>query len=531
MAMPPHPYGVEPEGNILLQEGDAVARAHAMRREGLGFFFARLDDNTILKICGFMKPAALGTLAAVSDVWRAFANFEEVWKTLVAAHVASAPCSFRGGSWKATFRLANVHGSAAAAAPAPARARTRGVSVFSDALFLPHQLTYGPNNFCATPRGPPVARIRELDLASFAHDFEAGAGKPVILEEGGRVDEAATGTDGSIGASSSAWDEAALRTHHGAKVFHAGGVNFRLADYLDYARDNRDDQPLYLFDPTFGATAPALLEAYEPPVYFRDDLFSLLDEGLPSSARPDYRWLLIGGARSGQSWHKDPNMASAWNLTLRGRKRWLFFPPHVTPPGVFPTSHDGGHDYVTPIALAEWARDHYAEACRTPGFVEAETGPGDVTYVPRGWWHMVLNVAPLTVAVSHHFLSPAGLHTTLRLLRETPWQVSGIDRGLSRDTAEQEQQPAAAAASAPGPAAVTTAEAREAEDHAKRTAAGVALHDHLVSKLRARRPEALEAAEALLREQDARREQRAPPGLKALVAPVEAPSSFSFGFG
>ena len=186
----------------------------------------------------------------------------------------------------------------------------------------------------------------------------------------------------------------------------------------------------------------------------------------------------------------------------------------MTPPGVFPTSTDGGHDYATPIALAEWARDHYAEACRTPGFVEAETGPGDVTFVPRGWWHMVLNVAPLTVAVSHHFVSPAGLYTTLRLLRTTPHQVSGVDRGLTRDRGDD--------------AGAMTAEEREAADHARRTAAGVALHDRLVAALLEKRPEVLEAAEATLAAEAAR---RAPSALKRAVAPEEAAPSFAFGFG
>ena len=39
-----------------------------------------------------------------------------------------------------------------------------------------------------------------------------------------------------------------------------------------------------------------------PPHFGEEDLFSVL-----GAARPDYRWLIVGPARSGSSFHKDPN--------------------------------------------------------------------------------------------------------------------------------------------------------------------------------------------------------------------------------
>ena len=257
----------------------------------------------------------------------------------------------------------------------------------------------------------------DLDRAAFRERFEADGGSPVVLEGLGK-DAVASG----------AWTAAALEARYGDRVYHAGGVNFRLADYLRYGASNADDPPFYVFDPTVGSSTPELLAHYAVPEYFQDDLFDLLDD----AERPDYRWLLLGGPRSGQSWHTDPNSTSAWNLTLEGSKRWLFFPPHVTPPGVFPTSTDGGHDYATPIALAEWARDHYAEACRTPGFVEAETGPGDVTFVPRGWWHIWW--ASSSAPPSHRRTGPPSVATIGSSASSAPCFVRSLRRAPSSYT-------------------------------------------------------------------------------------------------
>lgn len=233
MALPAHPHGVEPEGNLLLLGREACLAAHSARVSGLGNFFGLLNDSTLLRICSFATPEVLAALCATSDIFSAFASFEEHWRVATLRKFTTAPLSIFCSSWKATYlnavrTIPGVDG----APPPPARTRTRGVSVFSDALFLPHQLTFGPNHFGTSPRGPPIARIAKGNIEGFSEEFEKGWGRPVVIEGFG---------EGSVGAGSRAWDESSLRTLIGERVFHAGGVNFRLSSYLDYARNNTDE--------------------------------------------------------------------------------------------------------------------------------------------------------------------------------------------------------------------------------------------------------------------------------------------------
>ena len=47
-----------------------------------------------------------------------------------------------------------------------------------------------------------------------------------------------------------------------------------------------------------------------------------------------------GPARSGSIFHIDPNQTNAWNVCVKGRKKWIFYPPNQNPPGVV-SSADG----------------------------------------------------------------------------------------------------------------------------------------------------------------------------------------------
>ena len=71
----------------------------------------------------------------------------------------------------------------------------------------------------------------------------------------------------------------------------------------------------------------AMLEECSIPEHFAEDLMQVVGHD-----RPDYRWLIMGPARSGSNFHVDPNCNFAWNATVHGRKKWILYPPHVRPP-------------------------------------------------------------------------------------------------------------------------------------------------------------------------------------------------------
>ena len=74
---------------------------------------------------------------------------------------------------------------------------------------------------------------------------------------------------------------------------------------------------------------------------------------------PPPRWLILGPARSGSSFHVDPNNTSAWNAVVTGAKKWILYPPTCIPPGVHPSAD--GADVATPVSLTEWFLNFYQE--------------------------------------------------------------------------------------------------------------------------------------------------------------------------
>lgn len=403
-----HPLGVYPLGNALVDPG-----ASSRRASGLGVL-RRLGDERLLALLRFLDPRSLARCSVASPLLRAYAGSEDLWHTHclreLLASAGGEGCTgpalrWGGCSWREAFAFS--HGTR----PPPAKPQSR---VYSDVLYrgFYYAATELQESWLEADTLPRV-QASELSTEDFIQRFEQKS-CPVVLE-GCVTDWPAMKT----------WSREDLIRRFGDTRFAAGACDFPLQEFYAYADRNMDDVPMFIFDKYFSKRAKALLDDYEVPRFFRGrDLFDLLGE-----QRPDFRWLLIGHRRSGSKWHLDPNKTCAWNAVVRGRKRWLLLPPGCPPPGVHP-SKDGA-EVTQPLSLLEWFANFYEELKRHVQLnsawelKEGTCGPGDLVFIPSGWWHCVLNLDDDTIAVTQNYASETHVHGIRRFLSEKKDQVSG----------------------------------------------------------------------------------------------------------
>lgn len=400
----PHPLGVRPIGNMYSEDA-----ACCIRQRSLGRHISLLPDDVLCRLLTFCDAASLRALALSSRACYAFSRDEDLWRALTLNTYAS---DFRfAGSWRCTYTLAERMATQACGSKRP-RATVQAVGVYSDVLFHKWRCM----SAVMQPEWMEVSNVERVDGGRLSGDefykrFEE-PGTPVIL----------TGVVPNWRASER-WNSKYLRDTSGDAQFVAGGFEFSMSDYLDYAAaiEGKCDQPLYLFDSDFARKQPALGDDYETPHFFAEDLFQHMGRDM----RPNYRWLIVGPRNSGSSFHKDPNATSAWNACVRGSKRWIMFPPDSPPPGVHPTADES--DVTAPLSVLEWYVNFYEssrEVGKVAGAVEATVQEGEIIFVPSGWWHAVINLE-FSVAVTQNYVSRANFARVAQWLATKPEQVSG----------------------------------------------------------------------------------------------------------
>jgi hypothetical protein len=291
--------------------------------------------------------------------------------------------------------------------------------VFSDVIYRPFLCTHTSLAPYTTniPPANTITRLEDLSLDEFS---ERWSDKPFILTRPVR--------EWPI---YKTWGTEALLDKYGNVEFRAEAVDWTLQTYVDYMNSSSDESPLYLFDRGFVDKMQLSVGKHQPspsywiPECFGEDLFTVLGQN-----RPDDKWLIVGPARSGSTFHKDPNATSAWNAVLRGTKYWIMFPSTASsppPPGVY-VSEDQS-EVTSPLSIAEWLLGFHAEARKTPGCVEGVCREGEVLHVPSGWWHLVVNL-DASIAITQNFVPRNHLAGVLSFLKDKTDQISGFKKDV-----------------------------------------------------------------------------------------------------
>ncbi|KAJ3211144.1 hypothetical protein HDU67_004757 [Dinochytrium kinnereticum] len=414
--------------------------AEMARKKHLGHFSA-LTDVLIHGIIATLDAKSLTTLSRVNKTFYIFARDDSVWRSLCiraystpksmpselkkkklaeAGLVGEEPVLSFKGNWRFTYYFpAKTLGEDQAARLERARSiRASPITppFFSDFLYnkaVRNNMNLGafvPDFGSGTCVSVPVVndkKKKENAAQEFRKRFDATS-TPVLIKGGFEYDAESWGLENlkkkfgthrfSIGTEEPSY------LHHGA-ASEPMLVDMAFEDYLEYMKTQSDECPLYVFDGSYGEKAPEMLSYYKTPRFFEEDFLSVLGD-----RRPPYRWIVAGPARSGASWHVDPLYTSAWNALVTGRKRWCLYPPTMVPPGVVVESGKKGFD--APSAL-HWFLDVYPRIPLEYKPLEIVQEAGDVIFVPAGWWHAVLNLDEVNVAVTQNFVGEANLEKLL----------------------------------------------------------------------------------------------------------------------
>ncbi|XP_010550689.1 PREDICTED: jmjC domain-containing protein 4 [Tarenaya hassleriana] len=187
------------------------------------------------------------------------------------------------------------------------------------------------------------------------------------------------------------------------------------ASYCGKAKSN-----LYLKDWHFVKEYPQYI-AYRTPPLFGDDWLNIyLDSYHMHEDRDtfqkydqiscsDYRFVYMGAKGSWTPLHADVFRSYSWSANVCGRKRWLFLPPSQ--------SH-----YVFDRYMKNCVYDIFEDVDDTkfPGFkkttwLECIQEPGEIIFVPSGWYHQVYNLED-TISINHNWFNAYNLSRVWDLL-------------------------------------------------------------------------------------------------------------------
>jgi hypothetical protein len=218
-----------------------------------------------------------------------------------------------------------------------------------------------------------------------------------------------------------------------------------LEEYNQYCKSGEADNdvaPLYVFDPDIlkSSTGFFASDEFSIPECFSNDVMGCIN-GTEYRPLPP-AWLLVGVKRSGTPIHDHP-LTVAWNALLVGCKLWCCLPPDVDESLLLlnlPENDDEDFDLSDfDLSALEWFKQCGGSNNKIPDCAKIIVQhPGEVVYLPAGWFHVVLNVADdSSTAISVSLTLRRDLPVILPLLMESDEDFAKF--WINRLSAEQKE--------------------------------------------------------------------------------------------
>ena len=236
---------------------------------------------------------------------------------------------------------------------------------------------------------PPLDVSKEIELDLFDQVYRSK--RPILIE--GATDHWP----------SRKWDFEFFRSRYGslnvsANNFSESPIKMTLAEVIDSTDSaNGKAGSTYLQEWKLLTHCPELIKDIRLPKYFDSNDRELGAFGIKTSYS-----LWLGPAGTNTYLHFDANATSVWNLQIQGSKQWILLSPAAKN-----VRRDFRGMEMDPI-----------EYMKTPENrpVHCTTRPGDLLYVPMGWWHRVRSLSP-AINLSTNFVEKINIPNFVHELR------------------------------------------------------------------------------------------------------------------
>lgn len=185
-------------------------------------------------------------------------------------------------------------------------------------------------------------------------------------------------------------------------------MSVALCDVRDFSDQQREEMPvgtainrmrqgehLYIKDWHLGLKNPESF--YTTPPYFCDDW---MNEYYLSHTNDDFRFVYAGSASTFTGLHRDVYRSYSWSANIVGRKLWRLFPPH-TERSLRRYPNNPTSEIVFDVRDVD--RNVFKGFGHAEKYVmEVLQKPGQIIYIPSGWYHQVENLDDC-ISINHNW--------------------------------------------------------------------------------------------------------------------------------